>query len=166
MVSSAPRHSKHKKYWWWRNPLCRASFHGMLPMATQPVISVWSGFILILDISPILMKHFPRPLETAEENARRLTGNFDLVLPYPECDRTTKDCHEICPLCAITYCRAECRDRAWNQYHKTICVGQLGSSPEHPLEKLNEAWKWVMTPKFSSRNDLINNLTSVDFDSW
>lgn len=42
-----------------------------------------------------------RPLETAEENARRLTGKPELVLPYPECDETDKNRHVICPHCAV-----------------------------------------------------------------
>lgn len=87
-----------------------------------------------------------RPLETAEENARRLTAKPDLILPHPECDGTNKSSHVVCPQCAVTYCSSECRDQAFNQYHKTLCCNVLGGDPNHPLEKLNEAWKKMHYP--------------------
>ncbi|GFY08289.1 SET and MYND domain-containing protein 5 [Trichonephila clavipes] len=42
-----------------------------------------------------------RPLETAEENVRRLTDMSDLVLPYPECCATRKDECVECPYCEM-----------------------------------------------------------------
>jgi len=49
-----------------------------------------------------LIKKIPRPLESAEENSRRLTGKPDLILPFPEADETEKNSHVICPYCAVT----------------------------------------------------------------
>ncbi|EFX89935.1 SET and MYND domain-containing 5 protein [Daphnia pulex] len=91
-----------------------------------------------------------RPLETAEENARRLTAKADLILPHPECDGTDKSSHVICSQCAVTYCSVDCKDQAWNQYHKTICCNMFGGNSNHPLEKLNEAWKKMHYPPETS----------------
>jgi len=87
-----------------------------------------------------------RPLESAEENVRRLAAKPDVILPHPECDKTRKTVQVVCPHCAVAYCSPNCRDQAWNQYHETICQRVLGGNPNHPLEKLNEAWKVMHYP--------------------
>ncbi|KAL3276495.1 hypothetical protein HHI36_011875 [Cryptolaemus montrouzieri] len=90
--------------------------------------------------------HCLRPLETAEENARRLTGKFDLVLPYPECCTTVKDTIISCEKCGVEYCCSECLINADTQYHKILCIGSKERSGCHPLELLNEAWKHIHYP--------------------
>ena len=45
---------------------------------------------------------FLRPLETAEENARRLSGRPDLVLPHLNLDGVGKESHVVCPHCAVS----------------------------------------------------------------
>nr|CAD7400590.1 unnamed protein product [Timema cristinae] len=85
-----------------------------------------------------------RPLESTEENARRLTGKKDLVLPYPECCPTNKKSHIQCQQCSVRYCCAECRDAAWSQYHKTLCTQSRTRDPSHPLEQLNDTWKYIL----------------------
>ncbi|XP_069679651.1 histone-lysine N-trimethyltransferase SMYD5 [Periplaneta americana] len=87
-----------------------------------------------------------RPLEGAEENVRRLTGKKDLVLPYPQCCPTNKETHSSCPSCGVQYCSITCRDQAWNQYHKTLCLQKFSLNLSHPLEQLNEAWKHMHYP--------------------
>ncbi|XP_044756120.1 SET and MYND domain-containing protein 5 [Coccinella septempunctata] len=90
--------------------------------------------------------HCLRPLESAEENARRLTGNFNLVLPYPECCTTKKDKIVSCDKCGLEYCSADCLISANSQYHQTLCLGTRERSGAHPLELLNEAWKNIHYP--------------------
>nr|CAD7401676.1 unnamed protein product [Timema poppensis] len=87
-----------------------------------------------------------RPLESTEENARRLTGKKDLVLPYPECCPTDKKSHIQCKQCSVRYCCADCRDAAWSQYHKTLCTQSRTRDPSHPLEQLNDTWKQMHYP--------------------
>jgi len=102
------------------------------------------------------------PLETAEENLRRLAAKPQLILPHSECDKTNKDLHVICPYCAIPYCSPNCRDQAWNQYHQTTCHHVLGGNPNHPLEKLNEAWKVMhYPPETASIQLLVRILASM-----
>lgn len=87
-----------------------------------------------------------RPLEGAEENVQRLTGKKDLVLPYPHCCPTNRESHTQCPLCRVQYCSGICRDKAWSQYHRTLCLKSHSHDPNHPLEQLNEAWKYMHFP--------------------
>ena len=49
------------------------------------------------------------------------------------------------------YCCEECRDSAWEQYHKTLCLRSFTPDPSHPLVMLQEAWKLVFI--------LLNTLT-------
>lgn len=80
-------------------------------------------------------------METTEENARRLTGKPDLILPYPECCATNKDTITACELCGVEYCSAECKKNAYERYHKTLCVQTKDEDAPHPLKQLNETWK-------------------------
>jgi len=43
----------------------------------------------------------------------------------------------------VQYCSSICQDQAWKQYHRTLCLRSHSHNPNHPLEQLNEAWKWV-----------------------
>lgn len=54
-----------------------------------------------------------RPLETAEENAQRLTANRNLNLPFPEYCETKKHLISECEACDKKYCSAECKTEAW-----------------------------------------------------
>ncbi|XP_071448093.1 protein-lysine N-trimethyltransferase SMYD5 [Hetaerina americana] len=87
-----------------------------------------------------------RSLETTEENVRRLTGNSNISLPFPECCPTVKENHTKCFACGVQYCSKECQEQAWKQYHMTLCVGTCEESPSHPLNILNEAWKQMHYP--------------------
>lgn len=90
--------------------------------------------------------HCMRPLLTAEENAKQLTGNFALVLPYPECCETNKANIVECMDCGVRYCSEQCRMTALQQYHIKICYRSRDRDGRHPLEKLVETWKEVHFP--------------------
>lgn len=89
--------------------------------------------------------HCMKPLETAEENACRLTGQL-ITLPYPECCTTDKSKIVSCHSCGGEYCCQECRIEAFNQYHKILCLQTFERNNTHPLEQLNEAWKQCHYP--------------------
>ncbi|XP_026581509.1 SET and MYND domain-containing protein 5-like, partial [Pseudonaja textilis] len=89
--------------------------------------------------------HCLRALETAEENAQRLLGRFQL-LPHPEKCSIRKELHQCCPGCQVDYCSSECRQAAWNQYHQVLCLGPSKQDPGHPLNKLQEAWRNIHYP--------------------
>lgn len=84
--------------------------------------------------------HCMRPLETAEENVRRLTRK-EIQLPYPELGSTDKTQHSDCPSCGVTYCSAKCRELASQQYHQLLCYNS-----DHPLNSLVETWKQMHYP--------------------
>ena len=80
-----------------------------------------------------------RPLETAEQNVRRLAAKPDIVLPYPECCTTIPQNITKCDTCDTQYCSNTCREMALDLYHRTLCHNT--SDPSHPIEALLEEWK-------------------------
>ncbi|XP_052006095.1 histone-lysine N-trimethyltransferase SMYD5 [Xyrauchen texanus] len=89
-------------------------------------------------------------LETAEENARRLSGLPGLCLPHPELCKVRPDRHQSCPQCPVMYCSTECRQSAWEQYHKVLCLGPSHDDPNHPINKMQDAWRSVHYPPETS----------------
>lgn len=87
-----------------------------------------------------------RSLETSEEMSRRLTENPTLVLPHPECCTVDPSKYVFCPQCQVTYCSEECRCAAWEKYHQVLCVGPSTHNSEHPLARLQEAWRNMHYP--------------------
>ncbi|XP_067124318.1 histone-lysine N-trimethyltransferase SMYD5-like [Centruroides vittatus] len=102
-----------------------------------------------------------RPLETAEKNARRLTGNQDITVPYSQCCIVKEENHVDCPFCEITYCTDECRRLAWEQYHQNLCLGSSAGDPNHPLEKLQDAWRNIHYPPETASIMLIANMIAT-----
>ncbi|XP_017886308.1 SET and MYND domain-containing protein 5 [Ceratina calcarata] len=87
-----------------------------------------------------------KPLETAEENVRRLTGNSTIILPHPECCETKKDLITECAECDTKYCSVECQNEAFSRYHKIICLRSKEKDESHPLVQLTETWKQMHYP--------------------
>ncbi|KAI4457651.1 set and mynd domain-containing protein 5 [Holotrichia oblita] len=94
--------------------------------------------------------HCLRPLETAEENARRLSAKPELHLPYPNLCHTDKSTITYCSLCGIHYCSTKCQTTAYNQYHRTLCFERKSDIDDHPLYQLNEMWKQMHYPPETS----------------
>ncbi|XP_071982530.1 protein-lysine N-trimethyltransferase SMYD5 [Engystomops pustulosus] len=90
--------------------------------------------------------HCLRSLETAEENAQRLSGNVHITLPNPELCAVQNGLHQQCPQCQVSYCSAECLRAAREQYHQVLCLGPSRDNPQHPLNKLEEAWRNIHYP--------------------
>ncbi|KAJ8014636.1 hypothetical protein DPEC_G00017690 [Dallia pectoralis] len=91
-----------------------------------------------------------RALETAEDNARRLSGIPGLTLPHPELCSVRPEMHQACPQCQVMYCSMECRQSAADQYHRTLCLGSSQDDPDHPMNKLKDAWRSVHYPPETS----------------
>ncbi|KAK2572429.1 Histone-lysine N-trimethyltransferase SMYD5 [Acropora cervicornis] len=90
-----------------------------------------------------------KSLESAEQMARRLTGNAALELPHASrCCEITRFGQKVikCHRCQVRYCSEECRQYAWDQYHRTLCLGENHGDPNHPLELLQEAWRKMHYP--------------------
>ncbi|KAJ8262495.1 hypothetical protein GJAV_G00167100 [Gymnothorax javanicus] len=112
-----------------------------------------------------------RSLETAEENARRLSGNPSLILPHPEQCKVCPGQHQACPQCQVMYCSTECRQAALDQHHRTLCLGLSQEDPEHPVNKLQDAWRNMHFPPETSSIMLMSRMVSSvkqakDKDKW
>lgn len=42
----------------------------------------------------------------------------------------------------VMYCSSECRQAAADQYHRVLCLGPSQEDPDHPVNKLKDAWRW------------------------
>lgn len=42
----------------------------------------------------------------------------------------------------VMYCSSECRQAAADQYHRVLCLGASQEDPDHPVNKLKDAWRW------------------------
>uniref|UniRef100_A0A672I932 Protein-lysine N-trimethyltransferase SMYD5 n=1 Tax=Salarias fasciatus TaxID=181472 RepID=A0A672I932_SALFA len=102
-----------------------------------------------------------RALETAEENARRLSGIPGLSLPHPELCRVRPELHQACPQCQVMYCSSECRQAAADQYHRALCLGPSQEDPDHPINKLKDAWRSMHYPPETSSIMLMARMVAV-----
>ncbi|XP_050678963.1 histone-lysine N-trimethyltransferase SMYD5 isoform X1 [Leptidea sinapis] len=85
-----------------------------------------------------------RPLETPEQNVRRLAAKPDIVLPHAgnfEADLMNVN---SCGQCESLYCCEDCKQRAYNSYHRLLCYDQADA--RHPIHILLEAWKQMHYP--------------------
>ncbi|KAK2904381.1 histone-lysine N-trimethyltransferase SMYD5 [Channa argus] len=102
-----------------------------------------------------------RALETAEQNARRLSGNPGLSLPHPELCRVRPELHQPCPQCQVIYCSSECRQAAADQYHRVLCLGPSREDPDHPINKLQDAWRTMHYPPETSSIMLMTRMVAM-----
>lgn len=81
-------------------------------------------------------EHCLRPLETAEENIRRLSFDPTIQLPHPESDPTGTVQFEVvqCEKCEAKFCSLECLKKA-EVYHQIMCASA------RPFAEINEIWK-------------------------
>ncbi|XP_063781456.1 histone-lysine N-trimethyltransferase SMYD5 [Pseudophryne corroboree] len=115
--------------------------------------------------------HCMRSLETARENAQRLSGNVHVVLPYPELCTIQNGLHQQCPQCQVSYCSADCLKSAKEQYHQVLCLGSARDNPAHPLNKLEEAWRNIHYPPETASIMLMARMVATikqakDKDLW
>lgn len=80
------------------------------------------------------------PLETAEQNVRRLAFNPAVVLPFPEADASLKVQAAIveCPETKFKFCSEACKAEAEKKYHKLVGAHLM---PGQALDYVNEIWK-------------------------
>ncbi|XP_066524696.1 histone-lysine N-trimethyltransferase SMYD5 [Hoplias malabaricus] len=105
--------------------------------------------------------HCLRALETAEENARRLSDLSELSLPRPELCKVRVELHQACPHCQVMYCSTECRKAAWEQYHQVLCLGPSQEDPDHPINKLQDAWRNAHYPPETSSIMLMARMVAM-----
>lgn len=106
-----------------------------------PLIS--SQFSWNFDCKYLACEYCLFPLETAEENVRRMTKNNSIVLPYQDSDIVIKKKPYFaeCTECHAKYCSAECKTAADASYHKLLCLGKDVHNVDHPINAINDCWK-------------------------
>lgn len=62
-------------------------------------LTVFSVYVVVMVY--LACEYCLRALETAEENARRLSGLPALSLPHPEVCKVRPDRHQACPQCQV-----------------------------------------------------------------
>lgn len=66
----------------------------------------------------------------------------------------------------VMYCSSECRQAAAEQYHRVLCLGPSQEDPDHPINKLKDAWRWESFVQICSRMccffSLMRRLTLMD----
>ncbi|EGI62525.1 PREDICTED: SET and MYND domain-containing protein 5 [Acromyrmex echinatior] len=102
-----------------------------------------------------------KPLETAEENVRRLTGNPNFVVPHKECCEVNKSLITECHQCGVKYCSVECQNEAFQRYHSTLCLQGKIKDESHPLNQLCETWKQMHYPPESASIMLLARMVAV-----
>ncbi|CAF0828134.1 unnamed protein product [Brachionus calyciflorus] len=103
-----------------------------------------------------------RPLESAQENIRRLCENPSINLPHlKQCCETKKSTHCVCSQCSIEYCSEDCRLQAFNLYHQTLCLGENRRNPSHPFNILMDVWKQIHLPPETTNIYLIFKLIAM-----
>ncbi|KAK1904613.1 SET and MYND domain containing protein 5, partial [Dissostichus eleginoides] len=87
-----------------------------------------------------------RALESAEENARRLSGIPGLSLPHPELCRVRPERHQACPQCQVIL---------------ALCLGPSQEDPDHPINKLKDAWRSMHYPPETASIMLIARMVAI-----
>lgn len=85
------------------------------------------------------------PLETAEQNIRRLLFDQSVILPHPEADTSFEVLQNVvqCPECEVKFCSLSCLQQANQKYHKIMCKTMQAGQPFH---EINEIWKKMHYP--------------------
>ena len=106
------------------------------------------------------------PLETSEENVRRLSDDETIVLPYKEqCCPTNKSTQVACSCNFVRFCSVDCQTQAWQMYHKVLCPSEQTNSQQHlaiALKELCDFWKSIhYPPETASIMLLVKILASI-----
>lgn len=88
----------------------------------------------------VACEHCMFPLESAEQNVRRLTFDGSIILPFAEADPTTEAQQTAvqCQECSAKFCSSDCQAEADKKYHKLMC---RNLQPNQSFDEINEIWK-------------------------
>lgn len=104
-----------------------------------------------------------RPLETTEENIRRLASDQSISVPFQEHDPTQQYVNQFCMCvqCGARYCSQECRIDALKKYHAASCMGNFRQDDTHPINILNDTWMKMHYPPESGTILLIVRIMAM-----
>lgn len=111
------------------------------------------------------------PLETVEENARRLLSDQSFQLPCID----GVDCPppvqiSRCPSCLVAYCSEACRAASANEYHFFVCPAACPKSAtgdvENVFEKLDYEWRNSHLPPETGTVMLLVRMAAIHFNAY
>lgn len=103
-----------------------------------------------------------KPLETAEENVRRLAEDPSITLPHLKANCViNKELHCACNQCGVEYCSNMCRNLALDKYHESLCIGEQRTNANHPLNLLMDVWRQVHLPPETTTIEIILRLLAT-----
>ncbi|CAF0901701.1 unnamed protein product [Adineta ricciae] len=103
------------------------------------------------------------PLESCEQNVRRLCQDTSIVIPYPECDPNQTISQRIvrCPKCNEMYCSAGCYHQAMNSYHSTLCQSDETDSKVQLIRQIIDLWRSAHPPPETTSISLVLKLMAM-----
>lgn len=96
--------------------------------------------------------HCMKPLETAQDNVRRLAFDSTIILPYAECDKINLQNVVKCDNCENLFCSQSCYCAELQKNHQMYC-NQFG--PNGRFHEIHEIWKRMHYPPESASIVLI-----------
>uniref|UniRef100_A0A667WW84 Protein-lysine N-trimethyltransferase SMYD5 n=1 Tax=Myripristis murdjan TaxID=586833 RepID=A0A667WW84_9TELE len=75
------------------------------------------------------------------------------------CWEKVSKCDEQQP--EVMYCSSECRQAAADQYHRVLCLGASQEDPDHPINKLKDAWRSMHYPPETSSIMLMARMVAL-----
>lgn len=117
-------------------------------LSESPLIS--SQFTWNKEYSYLCCDHCLLPLETAQDNARRLASDKNIILPLS----ITELADDVlnCNNCGASYCSSKCAETAQSQYHNFECNQYKVGGRFHELIEL---WKKIHYPPESASINLV-----------
>uniref|UniRef100_A0A8B9JBW9 Protein-lysine N-trimethyltransferase SMYD5 n=1 Tax=Astyanax mexicanus TaxID=7994 RepID=A0A8B9JBW9_ASTMX len=68
---------------------------------------------------------------------------------------------DVCFLLQVMYCSSECKQAAWEKYHQALCLGPSREDPDHPINKLQDAWRSAHYPPETSSIMLMARMVAI-----
>ncbi len=106
-----------------------------------------------------------QPLESPQENARRLLQDPNFNLPdVPGAPSGIHDASVFhCPNCQIGYCSEACRQASANEYHAFLCTPPQNSP--NPFELLEQEWRESHFPPETGTVMLLVRIAAAHFSA-
>ncbi|CAF3005973.1 unnamed protein product [Rotaria socialis] len=103
------------------------------------------------------------PLESCEQNVRRLCQDSAIVILHPECDPNRNMDQRIvrCPKCNEMFCSTTCYQQAMNNYHFTLCQSNENQEKDQLIRHIIDLWRSVHPPPETTSISLVLKIMAM-----
>ncbi|CAF4760892.1 unnamed protein product [Rotaria sp. Silwood1] len=103
------------------------------------------------------------PLESCEQNVRRLCQDSSIIIPHSECDPNRNIDQQIvrCPKCNEMYCSIICYQQAMNNYHLTLCQSNENQNKDQLIRHIIDLWRNVHPPPETTSISLVLKIMAM-----